>query len=110
MFVIFSKNLVSKPIAVQKPAEIPIAAVDKPAAEDITKNIEKIDETGGEEIADDLSEISDEADEILNQQELVSLMYLCVFISQINRLLVVARKSDEQMFSVAFLKIKFKFS
>lgn len=52
----------------EKP-EIPITPVDEKKIDSSKEKTILLDETAGEEIPDDLSEISDEADDILNRQE-----------------------------------------
>lgn len=59
--------IASKPSPTPKATETPDKPVDEPA-----KKAAVDDDLDNEEIADDLSEISDEADDILGQQEVKS--------------------------------------
>lgn len=59
-----------------KTSDTPVSTLTEKSSEEANKSL-KIDENAdGEEIADDLSEISDEADDILGQQEVNNLIDL----------------------------------
>lgn len=60
----------------QKPEPTPTSTTERPPTDEKPKHVEAI-EANDEEIGDALSEISDEADDILNRQE-VSVMQLTV--------------------------------
>lgn len=61
-------NLASKPATTTRPTDSQSTTSGEKTGEDASKSL-NIDENADEEIADDLSEISDEADDILGQQE-----------------------------------------
>lgn len=65
-------DLASKPATTTKPPDVQPAATSEKTSVEQSKSIG--DDNQDEEIADDLSEISDEADDILAQQEVNNLM------------------------------------
>lgn len=73
-------NLASKPATTTKPSDVQSTTTSEKTGEDASKSL-NADDNLDEEIADDLSEISDEADDILGQQEvkywLLLLKLLC---------------------------------
>lgn len=62
-------DLVSKPATITKPTDSQSMSMSEKAIDETSKSLNADDNPDGEEIADDLSEISDEADDILGQQE-----------------------------------------
>lgn len=69
---------VTKPATATKPTETSAPASSDKMNEDASKLSNADENPDGEEIADDLSEISDEADDILAQQE----VSYCLRVSQ----------------------------
>lgn len=69
--------MTSKPATTTKPSETPSTPTEK-LGEEAPKSSNLDDNQDGEEIADDLSEISDEADDILGQQEVLAFSSLCL--------------------------------
>lgn len=62
--------LANKSATITKPTETQVtSASGEKTTEDASKSLNADENPDGEEIADDLSEISDEADDILGQQE-----------------------------------------
>lgn len=67
-----------KPATATKPSETQPMTPTEKSSEDGPKLSNLDDNPDGEEIADDLSEISDEADDILGQQEVHEKIFLSI--------------------------------